>query len=273
MAIENKTPYFRFFASDWLAGTRGLKADETGVYITLLALMYERTTPVPFGDADKLARMCGIGKTRFDRIISALLDDGKLIVTDGGLWNRRVGKEFGWREKNSEDAKRAAQSRWQKDKEINETPMHPQSIGNADAMPIQKPEARDIKKEPAVPKKGSRIPDDFRPDLEWSQRQGLSNAELKFEFEQFKDFWTAKTGKDATKADWQATWRTWIRNTLKRRSKPKGETVGQYAYRNMKEDRDHGTGNHRPAGLFDEGDAGANQAGFSLLVDLANGKD
>ncbi|WP_239482858.1 hypothetical protein [Paraburkholderia sp. C35] len=33
-----------------------------------------------------------------------------------------------------------------------------------------------------------------------------------FEAEKFRDYWAAKSGKDATKHDWPATWRNWIRN-------------------------------------------------------------
>lgn len=88
------------------------------------------------------------------------------------------------------------------------TPIYTSSLRSEDISLVEK------KSE----KNGSRIPEDFRPDLEWSQKQGLKNSELKFEFEQFKDYWTAKSGKDATKKDWQATWRQWIRNSVKRRN-------------------------------------------------------
>jgi hypothetical protein len=30
--------------------------------------------------------------------------------------------------------------------------------------------------------------------------------------EQFRDYWSAKAGSGATKLDWQATWRNWVRN-------------------------------------------------------------
>ena len=32
------------------------------------------------------------------------------------------------------------------------------------------------------------------------------------EANKFRDFWVGKTGKDATKLDWEATWRNWCRN-------------------------------------------------------------
>lgn len=63
------------------------------------------------------------------------------------------------------------------------------------------------------PSQGTRIPDDFAvtPDMvEWA-REHAPHVNGKFETEQFKDYWTAKSGKDATKKDWVATWRWWMR--------------------------------------------------------------
>lgn len=34
------------------------------------------------------------------------------------------------------------------------------------------------------------------------------------EAERFRDYWCAKSGKDATKTDWQATWRNWVRKAV-----------------------------------------------------------
>lgn len=35
------------------------------------------------------------------------------------------------------------------------------------------------------------------------------------EYLNFRDYWIAKSGKDATKTDWLATWRNWLRNSCK----------------------------------------------------------
>ena len=40
-------PWFKFYPSDWLGGTRGLTAEETGVYITMIAMMYEAGGGLP----------------------------------------------------------------------------------------------------------------------------------------------------------------------------------------------------------------------------------
>ena len=45
---------------------------------------------------------------------------------------------------------------------------------------------------------------------------GMTRDEILLEADKFRDFWVAKT-KDATKLDWEATWRNWCRNRSSRR--------------------------------------------------------
>jgi len=69
--------------------------------------------------------------------------------------------------------------------------------------------------------KGSRLPLDWSlPEeyREWSMANlGWSADQAKEIAERFADYWHAVTGKNATKADWFATWRNWCR-----REKPSG---------------------------------------------------
>jgi hypothetical protein len=68
-----------------------------------------------------------------------------------------------------------------------------------------------------VQKKGSRLPDDFAPDFEFALRAGLTHSQAQTEFAKFRDYWAAASGQAASKADWQAAWRYWIRNAVERR--------------------------------------------------------
>jgi hypothetical protein len=73
------------------------------------------------------------------------------------------------------------------------------------------------KKEPSPPARsarGSRIPDDFKPDIEAAVSEGLPRHEAERQALSFCDFWRAKPGKDAMKLDWPATWRMWFRRRL-----------------------------------------------------------
>jgi uncharacterized protein YdaU (DUF1376 family) len=117
---ENKQPFVRFFASDWLAGTRGMTAEETGVYITLIAMMYERCDPLP-EDPKRLSRQCGCSQRAFERALETLVGDGKITRMNGHLWNARVQKEFDFRQKKSSNSKRAVEARERKRKEIKDS--------------------------------------------------------------------------------------------------------------------------------------------------------
>jgi len=64
-----------------------------------------------------------------------------------------------------------------------------------------------------APKRATRIPDDFAVTdamVAWA-RENTPHVDGRLEFEQFRDYWHAKSGKDATKIDWVATWRNWMR--------------------------------------------------------------
>ncbi|PIT68585.1 DUF1376 domain-containing protein [Bartonella tribocorum] len=71
--------------------------------------------------------------------------------------------------------------------------------------------------------RGCRLPDDFEPDYDFAIEEGLPPERVKVEIAKFRDYWTAKSGKDATKIDWQATWRNWVRNS---KNYKQGENYG-----------------------------------------------
>lgn len=62
-------------------------------------------------------------------------------------------------------------------------------------------------------KRGTRLPDGWMPDQPVidSMKLECPAVDLQAEHRKFVDYWQAKTGKDATKLDWNATWRNWIR--------------------------------------------------------------
>lgn len=50
--------------------------------------------------------------------------------------------------------------------------------------------------------------------MAFAASQGLTNGRVASELAKFRDHWTAKTGQDAAKADWQAAWRNWVRRAV-----------------------------------------------------------
>ncbi len=122
-----------FYPSDWLAGTRGLSAEESGVYITLCARIYEMAGPIERDD-NRLSRLCGCKtKARFVKALEYLILEGKIIETPDGLTNERCENEIKNATEKSDKAKAAAQSRWDKKSNKNN------AGNNANASPKHRP--------------------------------------------------------------------------------------------------------------------------------------
>lgn len=115
----------------------------------------------------------------------------------------------------SAKAKDAADKRWHGDAPSMPQAMPEQCHSESDT---EREEEKKRKKEEtpqaASPKKGTRLPEPFfltKDMIEWAtlKRPGIDLTE---ETEKFVNYWRAKTGRDACKLDWLATWQNWIYN-------------------------------------------------------------
>src|ERR1043165_7194418 len=70
----------------------------------------------------------------------------------------------------------------------------------------------------AKARRGSRLPDGWMPTeatRDWARRE-FAGVDLRTEHEKFSNYWSAKTGRDATKTDWDRTWQNWIIEAARR---------------------------------------------------------
>jgi hypothetical protein len=84
-----------------------------------------------------------------------------------------------------------------------------------------------------------RLPENWQPkesDIE-VMRNHFPAIDLKLETHAFRDYWLSVPGAKGKKADWDATWRNWIRNAHKR-SKPKHVENDLEALRRYAEETD-----------------------------------
>lgn len=161
------SPWFKFYASDFLAGVGGLSAAERGVYITILSLIYEEGGPVPLDEA-RLARRCGIPTTGFRRAFAALVEQGKLRVEENSVTNRRAEKEVMTRRLRSENARSSAHQRWNAEAEKS-----PQNQGASDANASGSQCAGD-----AMPEARSQKPDNSSSSRREALDPGISDDQL-----------------------------------------------------------------------------------------------
>ena len=232
------SPYIPFYPSDWLAGTRGLSAAETGVYITILCMIYEREAPVDM-PRDRLARLCGCTVTNFDRALSGLIDGGKLIIKDGGLWNKRAECELELRSSKRSNAKRSASARWEKPKEKQgeedanaskpqcETDANQnqnQTIDTGVSIGGVAPNPR--KRRPEIPLPEGWVPSER--NIRDAEDRQFSAKEIDHEADRFRNHHHAKGSRYR---DWDAAWRTWLGNARKyagNRGMAGGQSPGGY---------------------------------------------
>jgi len=74
-------------------------------------------------------------------------------------------------------------------------------------------------------KRGKRLQDDWKLPKHWGEWaliefQHWTADIVRLESDKFADHWRSKTGKDAAKLDWEATWRNWCRSDIAQRSHP-----------------------------------------------------
>ncbi len=62
--------------------------------------------------------------------------------------------------------------------------------------------------------KSKRLPANWMPDEVFALREGLSAEQAKREADRFRDYWQAQPGQRGVKADWDATWRNWVRKSI-----------------------------------------------------------
>ena len=171
-------PWFKFYASDWLGGTRGLTATETGIYITLIAMMYERGEALQRDDK-RLSRLCGCTKSSFTKAVDALIYEDKITLVDGALSNNRVEKERKSRQEKSQKASLSAQERWRAAAEETE-----QKQRTDDASAFQ-----------------DGCETDAIPDTRY-QKPDTRVKEVKIDFDIFWSLWPNKVSKPAAKKAW-----------------------------------------------------------------------
>ncbi len=76
---------------------------------------------------------------------------------------------------------------------------------------------------PSNMSRAHRLPADWHPAVDmavWARKE-RPDVDLALEVAKFRDYWTSKSGKDAAKLDWFATWRNWIRSAPASKTSPK----------------------------------------------------
>jgi uncharacterized protein YdaU (DUF1376 family) len=224
-------PWFQFFPSDWLAGTRGLSVIETGVYITLIAMMYDHQAPI-VEDAGRLSRACGARLDHFTKALETLVSSGKVLRVDGKLWNARVARNCELRAQKCSTYSSTAKARWDKKRQEKQSAedanaLQSQSDGNVSQKPDTIRKVKNLSDSRRAKRAAHPIPDNFVPsDESWYavRDMGFSDDDQNFGLAELRDW---AIGKDERRSNWDSVYRNWFRKDFRngKTAKPQRNTI------------------------------------------------
>jgi uncharacterized protein YdaU (DUF1376 family) len=203
--------FYPHHIGDFNNSTRHLTRVERSVYRDAIELYYDTEQPLQCVDVAALERRLLCRSDDEKQALAAVLAEF-FVLDDDGYTHPRCDAEIAkYRANTSAKAhagKISALKRQQKltpDKqnstrvEQNPTAVHNHEPLTMNHEPITKEEGR---------ARATRIPPNFEPMPEPEAEAGIDRPR---ELANFQDYWTAKSGANATKLDWQATWRQWAR--------------------------------------------------------------
>lgn len=208
----NGLPYYKAYPRDFFDGTVGMDFEVKAAYRLLLDMIYMHGGRLA-DDPRWISGQLGCSVKKWNGLRAAVLSTGKVIALDGYLGNLRADKEL-HSLKSFQDVQRKNGSQ---PKKIN-------SLAKAMAEPplshtepdTDTEEEREAKASPK--KRATRLPDEWFLPMEWGQwclSEGYAQDVIRREADNFRDYWHAKSGANATKLDWLATWRVWMRKIPK----------------------------------------------------------
>ena len=83
------TIWYKRFPGDALTGMADLDPYERGVYGTILDILYDKGGCYAH-DPARMAKRCGATTRKYNIVEKKLVDEGKLIILDGYIFNKRV---------------------------------------------------------------------------------------------------------------------------------------------------------------------------------------
>jgi uncharacterized protein YdaU (DUF1376 family) len=187
--------HYQHHIGDYRRDTMHLTLLEHGVYRQLIDLYYLQEKPL---DANALRLICARNAEEMqaaENVLKEFFDS-----TPEGWVHKRCEAEIARYHEKSAKAKASADARWKQD---DANAMRTHSEGNANHKPITN-------------SRGTRLSADFTIPDDWISeamriKPQLSEAQIRYMADGFKDYWLSLSGAKGVKGDWLATWRNWVR--------------------------------------------------------------
>ena len=242
---------------DYIRDTVGLTMMQDGAYTRLLDQYYATGRPIPL-DSAAIYRMTRAMTRQEQAAVESVL----VIYferRDDGWHQKRVDRELASYSERSAIASASASARWSK-RNANAMPMQCEGNANQNQNQNQNQEPKPVGQEqsvgavaPSAARRPTRLAEDWQLPQAWGEwamaERSWPADEVRSVALLFRDHWR---GKGEARADWEATWRNWVR---RERSYVAPTTAKQTARAKVAGDIWKGSNDERPAERVIDGES------------------
>lgn len=247
--------HYPFHVGDYIRATAHLDVVEDCVYRRLIDLYMETELPIPNDNLGVIRRL-RLGSSGL--ILEPILKEFFTLEADNCWHNSRCDAEISEFKRLAEVSRINGKlgGRPKKTQQVildnpagtQQEPIRLQPIPNTQYPSKQptstQPALVDVSQKPAAKppaSRGSRLSPDWQLPKSWGdwalqQRTDWTPEAVRKVAETFRDHWVAKAGANATKLDWEATWRNWVRK------EPTSRPVGRLPVQDNFAERNYGQG-------------------------------
>jgi uncharacterized protein YdaU (DUF1376 family) len=222
-------PYYKRFPRDFLEGTIGFSLELKGAYTIVLDLIYMRGGRLP-DDPQYIAGQLGCSVRKWNSLRAELVSLGKLNVENGLISNFRADvlleETRTFRDKQAENRSHPNKNSTLKSPKADHSEPDTEEVRKTTAnavvphTPQDPPESKSTGRVRGAAR-GNRIAPNWAPtitDYAFASSEGMTREDINREADKFRDYWAAKSGREACKLDWSATWRNWVRSDFRKRN-------------------------------------------------------
>lgn len=206
-------PALPLWTDAYFADTRHLSREEHGAYLLLLMEAWRRPNcDLPDDDAI-LSRLVLASQAEWAALKPAVMAFWKRDGRSKTWTQKRLKQERMYVADVRAKKREAAAKRWKKTENADADANHMQST-HTHTHTLEKKKTTSSSK-----RRGSRLPAEWvlpKAWGEWAVAEGMAEARVRHEADQFRDYWLGLGGQKACKVDWQATWRKWCRTAMER---------------------------------------------------------
>jgi uncharacterized protein YdaU (DUF1376 family) len=227
--------FYKRYPGDYGKDTAHLSLMEHGAYTILLDTLYSTEKVLPKNPVG-LFRVCrAFSNEEQDAVLSVVAQF--FTEVDDGYTHSRVEEELNKadllrtkaRENGSKGGrpKKETQQKPNENQDKNPAGFETETESKPNKKAYQTPDTRHNNSSPkgselGARKRATRLPATWTPsadNIDYCQEK-RPDLDVNDVAENFRDYWLAKSGVSATKVDWDATWRSWVRNEKSSHSKP-----------------------------------------------------